>query len=545
MPLTDFLKNFLQKLPENIQYLGTDVAPLMGPNWQQAIQSEQQRQMQMGAAQQQQENWEKQFGAQEQQRQQQNQFQQGQLMLEAIRNNLIPQGAQPQRTPGGPGLNGGGANPSFGAGGGAGAAPTQAPSPDPSNMSSIAPFMAMLSGAGQQQTGGQSVNAAGQTAPGGQPPMRMPGMSGDSGGGGGATVPSAFNIPGINGPMIPKQEPVVPLHPDIVKAWPELAQKYPNGMPISQYKNLEPQFDKMLGVGAKGEGAKDNPKEVMVQSRLVAAGIPGDWRQVAKTNPDAYAKAVAEAEDLSNPQLALQRREQEQNLADKLKLAESEKNNAIAYWDRVKADPSAWFDKEEDKKTRTYTEQLAKQRGEENFIPKKPLDTVRQQSEAFAMDVLSGNNKLRSIASELMQEDPAAFGAIAGRWNETLTHIGAPVGRTPKANYLINAFLDNINPLLARDTKQLSGGRAAIQMMNMLKQSFPTLHTNPGALAAAFDTADGIAKNTIRDNRLFSYGITDPKKFYPGEELSHKSGQTFHFKRYTPDGKIETMEEGQ
>ncbi len=81
-------------------------------------------------------------------------------------------------------------------------------------------------------------------------------------------------------------------------------------------------------------------------------------------------------------------------------------------------------------------------------------------------------------------------------------------------------------------------------MMNMLKQSFPTLHTNPGALTAAFDTAEGIAKNTIRDNRLFSYGITDPKKFYPGEAITHNaSGQQLHFKRYTPEGKIETMEE--
>jgi hypothetical protein len=542
MPLTDFLKNFLTKLPENIQYLGTDVAPLMGPNWQQAIQSEQQRQMQLNAAQQQQENWEKQFGAQQQQQGTQNQLQQGQLLMQALEHGFMPQGvAQPQRTPGGPGLNGGGANPSFGAGGGAGAAPSQALGPDPSNMSSIAPFAAMF---GMQQGGGQGVNQPNNVPSGPMSPSsRMPSMSGDSGGGG-AIAPAGIDIPGLPGrPMLPPPPVRTQSLPDPVADF----FKMPHGitLPAQQFASMMDTFARVQSKASSPTNEKPTEKEVLIQSQLAGLGATDDWKTVAKTNPSLYAKAVSQAEEIINPGMAAQRRDADQALADKLKLNQAQKDNAISFWDRTKADPSTWFDKEENKDTRIYAEQLAKQRGEENFIPKKPLDNIRQQSEAFALDVLNGNQQLRNIAGRLMQVDPGAFGAMTGRWNEGMTKLGAVVGNSPESNYLINRFLDTINPILARDTKQLSGGRAAIQMMNMLKQSFPTLHTNPGALAASFDTADNIAKSTIRDNRLFSYGITDPKKFYPGEEISHKSGQVYHFKNYTPDGKIQTMEEGQ
>src|SRR5712671_3363422 len=88
MPLTDFLKNFLQKLPERIQYLGTDVAPLMGPNWQQAITEEKTRNQQMAQAQQAQQNWQQQFAQQQAQFAAQQQHGQGQLQLEAIKAGL-------------------------------------------------------------------------------------------------------------------------------------------------------------------------------------------------------------------------------------------------------------------------------------------------------------------------------------------------------------------------------------------------------------------------------------------------------------------------
>src|SRR6266576_5814351 len=139
MPLTSFLKNFLQQLPERVQYLGTEVAPLMGQNWQQAIQAGQQRQMQMAAAQQAQENWQKQFAAQQSQLGQQNEFERGKMQLAAYQHGL-QQVPQPQQSPGGPGLNAGGAAPSFGMGGGQGGAPNIPNSPDPSNLTSIAPM---------------------------------------------------------------------------------------------------------------------------------------------------------------------------------------------------------------------------------------------------------------------------------------------------------------------------------------------------------------------------------------------------------------------
>lgn len=192
MPLTDFLKSFLQQLPQNLQYAGTRVAPLMAPDWERQSQFMQQQDAALAASQQQQENWEKQFSSMDQARKVQEEHQRGQLMIEALRAGLRPAGAQ--QTQGGPGLNGGGNAPSFGAGGGQSASPAQAPSPDPSTSFGPNMYAQMF---GMQGATARGPNAASQQQPGQiTPSSRMPAMGGDSGAGG-AIAPAAMNIPAL------------------------------------------------------------------------------------------------------------------------------------------------------------------------------------------------------------------------------------------------------------------------------------------------------------------------------------------------------------
>jgi hypothetical protein len=517
MPLTDFLKNFLRALPENVQYLGTQVAPLLGPNWQQAIQAEQQRQLQLGAAQQQQENWEKQFAAQQAQQQQQAEFERGRLSVEALRSGLRP---QPAQTQGGPSLYGNQpAAPSFGGGGGVGAAP-EVPNAPPSQTSitSIAPWLQMF---GMQQQGGQGVNAPGQvTGAVTTPSMRMPAMGGASDAGGAVApaaapvMPTPFNIPGLQGQWGVQPELQVPMSPTLRQLLPGL----PAQIPASQLQHIQPYLDTLERMQAKAITPEKEPSEPAAIQQTAAQltakekGLTGTFKRISdlplENQEAAWEKdrELRQSEsDKINKQLAIQAQKDREEKYANQKASDDEVLNDI------QRDPQSWFSiKDKDQQARVR--QLAKANNVK--LPSREVKATGQIADSLiAADTIQQQvARMRQIATAL---GPTSFGAMMGRLKNAEGEWGDPVFTDPLRAQLEEEFRGYSRNLSAQEAKLVGGGRTSVVIYNAIKGVTPGQWMDPAILEGAFRQAVNRAQMTKNAIKRWQFGdIDDPYANY-------------------------------
>lgn len=517
MPLTDFLKHFLQKLPENIQYLGTDVAPMLGPNWQQAIQQEQQRQLQMGLSQQQQENWEKQFGAQQAQQGQENQFRQGQLQLGALEHNIIPY--QPSQAQGGPGLTQNSpASPSLaGAKGGGSNQPTSQPGPSADPNAMLGNWGAFMNG--MQQAPSQGVNQPNQV-PGGMamsPSNRMPSMGGDSGAGGAIAaaaprplVPTPFNISGLPGQYQQRPEAQIPVPPELQK------EGFPATMPESQFKGIQQYIDtreRLAALAAKPGKEEKEPEAIQqtaAQLTAKAQGLQGTFKRINDLPLEHQAAAWEKDRELRsseadkiNKQLAIQgQKDREEKYAN-------QKASDTEVLGDIQRDPQGWFSiKDKDQQARVRT--LAQQQGIR--LPTREIKPNGQMADSLvAADTVQQQvDRMKQIATAL---GPASFGAMMGRLKNAEGDWGDPVFTDPTRAGLEEEFRGYSRNLSAQEAKLVGGGRTSVVIYNAIKGVTPGQWMDPAILEGAFRQAVNRAQITKNAINRWQYGdISDPYK---------------------------------
>lgn len=528
MPLTDFLKSFLQKLPENIQYLGTDVAPLMGPNWQQAMQAEQERQLRLAAGEQQQANWEKQFGAQQQHARTQEDIEQGKLFSDYIRSGWMPQQAPENR-----GLQG--AGPSFGAGGGVTASPETPIGADPS-ITSLAPWLSMFN-SGQQGVSGQAINGAGNQPGAVGPSNRMPGAAGASEAGG--VILPAMSIPGLPGtPMIPPPPTRIQPLPDEVADF----FKLPHGvqLPVQQFTLM---MDTYARVKERQVKEPTQLLDVQAQMRMLDPTYHGTPEQAAIEKPDLFNKAKTGIWEREHPDVIAAREATLAAQRDKLQLSKDEQANGRSLLDRTLMNGMAWGMGKEDDKEHEAAKKIAREEGLP--IPTAKLDDKEQQRVTAAYRMQGANDYLKNLAFQIMKRDPSgqAFSAMMGKWDEKKAEWGiAPRMDDPELSKLIAQFVDGSNNLVIQEGAVQGGGRIAIQLLHMLKGIAPSVGQNPSVLTGSFRNNEFQVKNTLEQAQRFIWGVPDPKKPYPGAIVRDPQGNIHHYLRTNKDGSTDTID---
>lgn len=403
---------------------------------------------------------------------------------------------------------------------------------------------------GQQQQGGMGVNQPGQMPQGGPmtPSMRMPGMSGDSGGGGAAQPAAAkpvvptmqsilqgqfrgqpYNISKM--PSSGEEDPEMNLPADVAKI---------HGSPkakASQIKLMAPIWDTILrGQQASAKPGKDD-KDAPIMDTAV--------RDFARANPDIKLPKIGADEyydlshvpeekraavqqafgDLKTPGAreareasTAQKKSSDQELKNKIEQFNTQKANAEGLLAQTQADPKAFFQKGVSQEARDQATALAHQRGID--LPTRDLPEERAKVDLYSMDLIQGNNRLKQLATQL---GPDNLGALMGRWNEGQMTWGTPLKTgDPRIDAAAQEFYSIANGLTIREVKQLGGGRAAVQLMNTLKNATPQLKMDPRYMKGAFDAVDFWSNTQMKNNRDYMMGKLNPNQHHKGDIITIK-----------------------
>lgn len=539
MPISDFVRQVLQ----GIQAVGTDVAPLMGPNWAQNNLALQRMRAEQAAQAQQSDTQQSQFAQQQGLRQQEMDIRQAEFgqrqqdMLNQYDLALNKQGLRRVLPTAMDGLNqtGPGA-PSQGAPSGP-MAPTGTPGPVGTPQPQLGPLSA------QQGQTGLSMNAA-PSGNEGLAAQRMGSPTQASSAGGGvinpaappAVLPTAFTITNpITGKperveQISNQTPNEQMIP-VPKEMQEFAGT--TSMPLSSFQKFT-QSMKELGIqmpGGKPEKALSEPerqeqsaaKAIAVAHGANPTGINSINDLPQEQQEEAWNKKTelgASEVDKAAKAAALQlKKDREERYAN-------EKASDIDVMKDLRRDGQAIFDiKDKDQAARIRI--AAAQEGLKLPTRQIPKQGQMADSDIAADQVQQQIGEMSRIADAL---GPSSFGPMMGRLNNAEGVWGAPLfdKDDPRAQ-LEQRFRTLATSLTIQETKLAGGGRASVQLFNAMKDITPGMRMDgaflQGALKGTYDRAQ-MTKNSIK--RWANGEIEDPYKQYSpykkGDVVTLKGG---------------------
>lgn len=538
MPISDFIRSVLN----NVQYFGTNVAPLFSPNWAQIIEKRRQDEENQGALASQSDLEERKF-------QQQQQYQNAQIQDVQERNkneaaktlaDLYSRGFRDvQGAPGGPGLNEDGASPSFGAGGGT------VPPGTPNVVPQIPTALGILNG--MQQAPSQGVNSANATTNTPTPAVRANPTGATSGGGGvvSPAVPTVFNILGHHLQYSPpdQTEGQYPV-PDALKQL--------MGTHAASMKDINTASELATRLGIIGQ-PKPPAKEPNLAADAMTTAIQEvnpKGKTITDVDPDKRAAVLERARILEKgPTDAMKTQKDKlemakaQNELDAFKATKSPEaiNNLVGM---MKRNPDLYDEIKDKDQQGMVAQEWSKQTGMP--LPTK-LDADAKKGEGYARTTGNVLNRVMSMA-----DDPTVLkriGPYLGRLGQGEQSLGNTFNQLPDSEKsFIQNFRSDLNYLYLQEGKTIFGGRPPVLLINMLKSSSPNVNQVLPLMRGSFRAVQDFVNARMFGAEESRFGgqvrpwMYDRKhNMIAGQMVYNNAKHEYQrIKQFLPDGKAET-----